>query len=90
RFRMYQLVMLQQQGKQEVVEAFYVKFHRYPAIRKSQTLQALVAGEFEKVIRLCEESEGLDANLAGLLHDWKKLRFAAYEGMGSTAEMIDL
>ena len=90
RFRMYQLAILQQQGKQELVEAFYQKFHRYPAIRKSQTVQALVAGEFEKVIRLCEESEGLDVNLPGLLHDWKKLRLEAYEGMGSTAEIIGL
>ncbi|MBT2571806.1 hypothetical protein [Planococcus sp. ISL-110] len=90
RFHMYQLAILQQQGKQELVEAFYVKFHRYPAIRKAQIRQALDAGEFEKVIRLCEESEGLDANLAGLLHDWKKLRFEAYEGLGSTAEMIGL
>lgn len=90
RFHMYQLAILQQQGKQELVEAFYVKFHRYPKIRKAQILQALDAGEFEKMIRLCEESERLDANLAGLLHDWKELRFEAYEGLGSTAEMIDL
>ena len=90
RFHMYQLAILQQQGKQELVEAFYVEFHRYPKIRKAQILQALDAGEFEKVIRLCEESERLDANLAGLLHDWKELRFEAYEGLGSTAEMIDL
>ncbi len=90
RFRRCQLMVLQRQGDEEVVEAFYVKHHRYPDIRKSQTIQALVADEFEKVIRLCEESERLDANLPGLLHDWKELRFAAYEGMGNTAEMIDL
>ncbi|WP_142828066.1 SWIM zinc finger family protein [Planococcus soli] len=90
RFRRCQLRVLQQQGDKEAVEAFYVKHHHYSEIRKAQTLQALVAGEFEKVIRLCEESEGLDANLPGLLQDWKELRFAAYEGMGSTAEMIDL
>ena len=90
RFHMYQLAILQQQGKQKLVEAFYVKYHRYPAIRKAQVRQALDAGEFEKVIRLCAESEGLDANFAGLLHDWKKLRFEAYEGMVSTTEMTDL
>ena len=90
RFRMYQLAILQQQGKQELVEAFYVKFQHYPAIRKAQIRQALDAGEFEKVIRLCEESEGLDVNFAGLLHDWKKLRFEAYEGMGRKEEMIKL
>ena len=90
RFHMYQLAILQQQGKQELVEAFYVKHHRYPAVRKAQILQALDGGEFEKVIRLCAESEGLDAKLAGLLHDWKKLRFEAYEGMGRKEEMIKL
>lgn len=90
RFRTFQLAILQQRGDQEAVEAFYVKHHRNPEIRKAQVLQALGAGEFERVIRLCEESEQLDAKLAGLVYDWKKLRFAAYEGMGKTAEMIDL
>lgn len=89
-FHMYQLAILQQQGDQEAIKAFHVKHHRFPAIRRAQILQALYAGEFEKAILLCEESEGLDTNLAGLLHDWKKLRFAAYEGLGRTAEMIDL
>ena len=90
RFRRCQLSVLQQRGDKEAVEAFYAKHHRYPGIRKAQTLQALLSGEYEKVIRLCEESEALDANFSGLLHEWKKLRFAAYEGMGSTAEIIDL
>ena len=90
RFRTFQLSVLQHKGDQGAVEAFYAEHHRYPAIRKSQTLQALAAGEYERVIGLCEESEGLDANLPGLLHDWKKLRFAAYEGLGSTADMIGL
>ncbi|MGI2329143.1 SWIM zinc finger family protein [Planococcus sp. YIM B11945] len=89
RFHMYQLKLLQQ-GKQELVEAFYAKYRHFPAIRKAQTLQALDAGEFERVIELCAESEGLDANLPGLLRDWKELRFAAYEGMVNIAEMIDL
>ena len=90
RFRRCQLRVLQQQGDEEAVEAFYVKFHHYSEIRKAQILQALLLGEYEKVIRLCEESEGLDANLAGLVHDWKKLRFAAYEGLGREEEMIKL
>lgn len=90
RFLMYQLAILQQQGKRELVEAFYAKFHHFPAIRKAQALQALHASDFEKVIRLCEESERLDVNLGVLLQDWKKIRFAAYEGLGRTAEMIDL
>ncbi|MBZ5201566.1 hypothetical protein HU147_10095 [Planomicrobium chinense] len=90
RFHMYQLAILRQQGRQELVEAFYVKYRHYPAIRKAQVRQALDAGEFEKVIRLCDESEQLDANFAGLLNDWKKLRFEAYEGMGSTEELIGL
>jgi hypothetical protein len=89
RFHMYQLAILRRQGKQELIEAFYAKNRHYPAIRKAQVRQALDAGEFEKVIRLCGESEQLDANFAGLLNDWKKLRFEAYEGMGSTEEMID-
>lgn len=90
RFLMYQLAILQQQGKQELVEAFYKKHRDFPAIRKAQALQALYANDFEKVIRLCGEAEQLDANFAGLLHDWKKIRFAAYEGLGRTAEMIGL
>ncbi|MDN7227334.1 SWIM zinc finger family protein [Planococcus sp. N064] len=90
RFHMYQLAILRQQGRQELVEAFYTKYRHYPAIRKAQVRQALDAGEFEKVIRLCDESEQLDANFAGLLNDWKKLRFEAYEGMGNTEELIGL
>lgn len=90
RFLMYQLAILQQQGKQELVEAFYKKHRDFPAIRKAQALQALYANDFEKVIRLCGDAEQLDANFAGLLHDWKKIRFAAYEGLGRTAEMIGL
>lgn len=90
RFHMYQLAILRQQGRQELVEAFYAKYRHYPAIRKAQVRQALDAGEFEKVIRLCDESEQLDANFAGLLNDWKKLRFEAYEGMGNTEELIGL
>ena len=87
---MYQLEILQQQGDKEAVDAFYLKHHRYPKIRKAQITQALNADEFEKVIRLCAESEQLDSAYAGLMHDWKKLRFEAYEEMGSTAEMIEL
>lgn len=90
RFRIYQLGILQQAGDQESVEAFYVKHHRYPAIRKAQVEEALAAQRFEKVIRLCAESEQLDAKFAGLMNDWKKLRFKAYEGMGNTAKMIRL
>lgn len=90
RFRGYQLWVLQRGDRQDAVEAFYAKHHGYPAIRKAQVLQALRASEFEKAIRLCKESEKLDADFAGLLHEWKKLRFKAYEGMGNTAEMIDL
>ncbi|WP_158241211.1 SWIM zinc finger domain-containing protein [Planomicrobium sp. MB-3u-38] len=90
RFRQCQLTVLQQKGDEEEVEAFYAEHNRYPAIRKVRVQQALAAGEYEKVIRLCEESERLDANLPGLVHEWKELRFAAYEGTGSTEEMIDL
>ncbi|MGM0898287.1 MAG: SWIM zinc finger family protein [Bacillota bacterium] len=90
RFRAYQLWVLQQQGEREAIEAFYAKFKRYPAIRRTQIWQALEIGEFEKAIQLCEESESLDANLAGLLYEWKKLRFKAYEGMGNTTEIVDL
>ncbi|RLJ86641.1 SWIM zinc finger family protein [Planococcus citreus] len=90
RFRAYQLWVLQQQGEQETVDAFYAKFKHYPAIRRTQIWQALETGEFEKALQLCRESERLDADLAGLLYEWEKLRFKAYEGMGNTAEMIDL
>ncbi|QHJ72259.1 SWIM zinc finger family protein [Planococcus halotolerans] len=89
-FRVMQLTVLQQQEDQEAVEAFYAEHNSYPAIRKARVQQALDAGEYVKVIRLCEESEELDANLPGLVYDWKKLRFEAYEGMGRTAEIIDL
>ena len=90
RFRTYQLWVLQQQGDQQAIDAFYARFKHYPAIRRTQIWQALEAKEFEKVLRLCEESEKLDADLAGLLYEWRQLRFKAYEGMGNTAEMIDL
>ena len=90
RFRLLQLKILQQTGDQEAVEEFYVKYHSYSEIRKAQIQQALDAGEYEKVLGLCEESEDMDANLPGLVHDWKKFRFEAYEGMGRTAEMIEL
>ncbi len=90
RFRMCQLVVLQQAEDQQAIESFYIAHGRYPEVRKAQVLQALDAGEFEKAVQLCSESEQLDAKLAGLVHDWQKLRFRAYEGMGNTAEMIDL
>lgn len=90
RFRAYQLWVLQQQGEQETVDAFYAKFKHYPTIRRTQIWQALETGEFEKALQLCRESESLDANLAGLVHEWEQMRFKAYEGMGNTAEMIDL
>lgn len=90
RFRMYQLAVLQQAGGQQAIESFWMKHHRYPNIRKAQILQALDAGEFDKAIRLCAKSEQLDMKLPGLMHDWKKLRFRAYEGMGNTTELIDL
>ncbi|WP_157886470.1 hypothetical protein [Planococcus versutus] len=90
RFRMCQLVVLQQAEDQQAIESFYIEHRGYPEVRKAQILQALNAGEFEKAAQLCVESEQLDAKLAGLVHDWEKLRFRAYEGMGNTAELIDL
>ncbi|WP_084242846.1 hypothetical protein [Planomicrobium okeanokoites] len=90
RFRVMQLSVLLQQRDLKAVEAFYAEHYSYPAIRKVQVQQALEADEYEKVIRLCEESERLDAGLPGLVHDWKELRFAAYEGTGNTEEIIGL
>jgi|GEM_PF-4093237 len=90
RFRMCQLVVLQQAEDQQAVESFYVEHGRYPEVRKAQVMQALGAGQYEKAIQLCTESEQLDMKLPGLVHEWKKLRFRAYEKMGNTAEMINL
>ena len=90
RFRMFQLGILQEQGDNEAIEGFYLKHHHYSKIRKAQIRQALDAGEFDQVIRLCAESERMDAKLPGLVYDWKKMRFEAYEGKGSQAEMIEL
>ncbi|MCH4826380.1 SWIM zinc finger family protein [Planococcus halocryophilus] len=90
RFRMCQFVVLQQAEDQQAIESFYVEHGRYPEVRKAQVQQALDAGQYEKAIQLCTESEQLDMKLPGLVHEWKKLRFRAYEGMGNTAEMINL
>lgn len=90
RFRMCQFVVLQQAGDQQAIDSFYTEHGRYSEVRKAQVLQALDAGRFEKAAQLCIESEQLDVKLAGLVYDWKKLRFRAYEGMGNTAELIDL
>ena len=90
RFRGYQLWVLQKQGNQEAIDAFCTKFHAYPAIRRAQMWQAFEAGEFEKVLQLGDESEKLDVKLPGLVLEWKKIRFKAYEKMGNTAAMIDL
>lgn len=89
-FRMCQLVVLQQVEDQQAIESFYVEHGRYPEVRKAQVMQALDAGQYEKAIQLCTKSEQLDMKLPGLVHEWKKLRFRAYEGMGNTAEMINL
>ncbi|MBB5179917.1 hypothetical protein HNQ44_001341 [Planomicrobium koreense] len=89
-FRTYQLAILQQQGDRDAVEAFYAKHHSYSNIRRSQIVQALVAGEFEKVVHLCKVSEQIDSELRGLVRDWKKLRFEAYEGMRNKPGMIEL
>lgn len=90
RFRMFQLEILQQQGDKGAVEAFFQKHHGISGVRRAEITEALEAGEFDKVIRLCAESEQLDSRLPGLVNDWKKLRFAAYEALGSTAEIIEL
>lgn len=89
-FRMFQLKILQQQGDKDAIEAFSLKHHCYSDIRKAQIRQVLDAGEFEKVVQLCAESEHLDSELPGLVHAWNALRFEAYEGMGNTAGMIEL
>ena len=89
-FRCYQLGILQQQGDAEKIKSFFHKHRGYPAIRRLEIIQALAAGEFEKVVRLCKESEQLDSALPGLVHGWKELRFKAYEGMGSIPDMIEL
>lgn len=89
-FRTYQLAILQQLGDHDAVEAFYAKHHRYSNIRRSQIMQALGEGEFEKAVHLCKESEQIDSELRGLVRDWKKLRFEAYEGMENKPGMIEL
>ena len=89
-FRTYQLTILQRQGDQDAIREFYAKHHSYSKIRRSQIMQALSEGEFEKVVRLCKESEQIDSELRGLVAGWKKLRFEAYEAMGNKPGMIDL
>lgn len=90
RFRTYQLAILQHQGDQGAVNAFIQKHRSYPAIRRTEIIEALLTGEFEKVVRLCRESEQIDSALPGLVHDWKELRFKAYEELGKVPDMIEL
>ncbi|QDY45871.1 hypothetical protein FK545_11805 [Planococcus glaciei] len=71
-FRLFQLMILRQQGDQVAVEAFYQTHRAYPYIRKAEVERAMEAGEFEQAVRLCKESELVDSDLAGLVLDWKR------------------
>ena len=89
-FRTYQLAILKRQDDKEAISEFFAKHHRYSNIRRVEIVQALSEGEFEKAFRLCKESEQIDSELRGLVRDWKKLRFEAYEGMENKPGMIEL
>lgn len=89
-FRTYQLAILKRQDNKEAIREFYAKHHRYSNIRRVEIVQALSEGEFENAVRLCKESEQIDSALRGLVSDWKKLRYQAYEGMENKPEMIEL
>ena len=90
RFRLFQLEILIQQDDMKAIEAFFQKHHGYSDIRKAEVAQAMKKSDYEGVIRLCQESEQLDAKLPGLVNDWKKLRFEAYEMLGKTEDMMAL
>ncbi|MBX0315230.1 SWIM zinc finger family protein [Planococcus glaciei] len=89
-FRLFQLMILRQQGDQVAVEAFYQTHRAYPYIRKAEVERAMEAGEFEQAVRLCKESELVDSDLAGLVLDWKKKRFEAYSKLGWTKHQTAL
>jgi uncharacterized Zn finger protein len=89
-FRTYQLAILKRQDNKEAIREFYAKHHRYSNIRRVEIVQALSEGEFENAVRLCKESEQIDSALRGLVSDWKKLRYQAYEGMENKPGMIEL
>lgn len=90
RLRLNQLEILRQQKDGQALEAFIKEHHQYPAIRKAEVQRAMKEQDFEGAIRLCEAYEQLDANLPGLVDDWKMLRFEAYEKVGRESDMIDL
>ena len=84
-FRALQLQALYSQGDHGAVERFIPTHRDIPEIRKAEAEQVIEAGDFERAIRLCEESEEIDVSLPGLVDDWKKTRFKSRPGRGSAA-----
>ncbi|GIN71441.1 hypothetical protein J14TS2_19160 [Bacillus sp. J14TS2] len=75
------LDLVQKYGTAEEANQFLQSHLHYPSFRKKLIEQYLQKNKFEKAIALAIDGEKQDQKYAGLVQDWKELRYKAYKGL---------
>lgn len=87
RYYIEQIVLLKYQillrhGSDAEAAEFFRQNTAFPKFREMAIQSALSGGDFEEAERLAREGESLNAGLPGLVKQWQKYRYAAYERSG--------
>jgi hypothetical protein len=82
KIRLIQLKMIELYDSPEKKQQFIQAYIDYREIREIAILDSLENKQFEEVLRLCDQGIVRDEEYRGLVHNWKKYKYLAYEGLG--------
>lgn len=85
-----QLNLIEKTENHEATLSFIYDNIKYPKFRERAIVHLLKEGNYDHVIKLCEEGETADSMFRGLVSNWKKYRLEAYKDLGLTEKVKEL
>ncbi|MGU3443428.1 SWIM zinc finger domain-containing protein [Bacillus cereus] len=80
-WEMIQLQLIQLYDESNKEEGFIQQNLQYSEFREKAIIHAFQIYDYEQVIKLCLDGEKQDTNAPGLVIQWKKYRYKAYENL---------
>ncbi len=82
--------LVEKNDGQEKTREFIEQNLQYSSFRKMALDKAMKQKDYDLAIKLAQDGEAQDQNLRGLLHDWKRYRYKAYQLAGKLEEQREL
>ncbi|MGD6779956.1 SWIM zinc finger family protein [Sutcliffiella horikoshii] len=80
--------LIEEHGDESEVESFMQENLKYSSFREKLIEKHFENMEYEKIINLTLEAEAKDKTLAGLVIQWKKIRYEAYKNLSLKNEQL--